>query len=45
MQGTGLGLSIVRSLVKQNNGLIELESVENQGTTIRLALPRAAGAA
>ncbi|NLH49864.1 MAG: HAMP domain-containing histidine kinase [Myxococcales bacterium] len=43
VQGTGLGLSIVKSLVRQNNGLIELESVENQGTTIRLALPRATG--
>jgi signal transduction histidine kinase len=39
VQGTGLGLSIVRSLVKQNNGTIELESEENQGTTIHLKIP------
>jgi signal transduction histidine kinase len=43
--GTGLGLAIVRSLVHQNNGLIDLQSEENRGTTVTVMLPRAAATA
>jgi two-component system, OmpR family, sensor kinase len=38
--GTGLGLSITRSLITAHGGSIELESVEGQGTTVRVHLPR-----
>jgi CheY-like chemotaxis protein len=36
--GTGLGLSIVKNLVEIQGGSIEVESVENKGTTFRLFL-------
>lgn len=39
-QGTGLGLSMVLGFVKQSNGHLEIESQVDQGTTIRLYLPR-----
>ncbi len=35
--GTGLGLSIVKHAVKHHNAEIKLESVENEGTTIRIS--------
>jgi signal transduction histidine kinase len=40
-QGTGLGLSICYSIVKQHLGVIEVETVEGQGSvfTVRLPLP------
>jgi signal transduction histidine kinase len=41
--GTGLGLAIVRNMVRQNHGEVDVESVENVGTTITVTLPRATG--
>ena len=38
-EGTGLGLSICRNLVEAESGVIEVESVENEGTTIEVRLP------
>lgn len=37
--GTGLGMSIVKAVIDQHHGKIEVESTEQQGTTIRMILP------
>ena len=34
--GTGLGLAIVKHIVARHNALLELESIEEKGTTIRI---------
>ena len=39
-QGTGLGLSMVYGFAKQSGGSLEISSVEGQGTTVSLYLPR-----
>ncbi|KJE34605.1 histidine kinase [Thalassospira sp. HJ] len=39
-KGTGLGLSIVHSWVEESHGFINLESVEGEGTTFSIFLPR-----
>ncbi|MCK5689811.1 response regulator [Myxococcota bacterium] len=39
--GGGLGLSITRSLVREMEGDLSLESVEGEGTTITISLPTA----
>jgi len=39
--GAGLGLSIVRSICQAHGGTVEIESVENKGTTCRVILPLA----
>lgn len=44
-KGTGLGLSMVYGFVQQSHGHVEIDSAPNQGTTIRIFLPRAHGAA
>jgi signal transduction histidine kinase len=38
-EGTGLGLAIAKRYVEQNGGRLEIESLEGQGTTVRLRLP------
>jgi len=44
-KGTGLGLSMVYGFVQQSHGHVEIDSAPNEGTTIRIFLPRASGAA
>jgi signal transduction histidine kinase len=39
IQGSGLGLAIVRMIARHHGGELEIESVENEGTTVRLVLP------
>ncbi len=43
--GTGLGLTIVRDLVTKYGGRVTIDSAENQGTTVSVALPLAREAA
>ena len=42
-QGSGLGLSMVFGFVKQSGGHIEINSIEGEGTSVSLFLPRAEG--
>jgi len=38
-RGSGLGLSLCRSLLQQDGGEIEVETVVGRGTTVRVTLP------
>jgi len=42
-KGTGLGLSTVYGIVQQMRGTISVDSVQGEGTTFRILLPRAIG--
>ncbi len=44
-QGTGLGLSMVYGFAKQSDGHARIQSAPGAGTTVRIYLPRIAGAA
>ena len=37
--GTGLGLSVSLGIIKDHNGNIEVESVENEGTSFNIQFP------
>lgn len=37
--GTGLGLYICREIIDRHNGVIEIKSEQNKGTTVRFTLP------
>ncbi len=39
--GTGLGLAIVKHVVERHRGRLDIDSIEGQGTTVRVRLPRA----
>jgi PAS domain S-box-containing protein len=41
-RGTGLGLAMVYGIVERHAGRIEVDSTVGRGTTIRIAIPRAA---
>jgi two-component system NtrC family sensor kinase len=38
-KGTGLGLSIASTILQEHEGSIRIDSVPNQGTTVRIELP------
>jgi signal transduction histidine kinase len=38
-KGSGLGLAIVRQSLEKNGGWVRLESIEGEGTTVRVFLP------
>jgi len=42
-KGTGLGLTITKSLVEMMDGKIEVESVLDEGTTVRITIPKILG--
>jgi CheY-like chemotaxis protein len=43
-QGTGLGLSMIHGFLRQSGGQVQVQTVEGEGTTMCLYLPRYIGA-
>jgi signal transduction histidine kinase len=41
-EGTGLGLALVRALAEIHDGRLKIESVQGQGTTVSIVIPRVA---
>jgi signal transduction histidine kinase len=41
VQGAGLGLSLVQTVVEWHGGTVAVDSVETQGTTVTVRLPKA----
>jgi len=39
--GTGLGLAMVRQIIENHNGTIDFNTIENQGTSFTIILPKA----
>jgi len=39
--GSGLGLAMVRHFVEENHGALQIDSIEGEGTDVRIWLPRA----
>lgn len=39
-KSTGLGMSIVKQIIELHQGQIEVESIENEGTTFKIILPK-----
>ncbi|WP_137130897.1 sensor histidine kinase [Rhizobium sp. FY34] len=44
-EGSGLGLSLVARIVAAHGGIVDLDSMEGQGTTVKIFIPRAKSAA
>ncbi|WP_027863530.1 cell wall metabolism sensor histidine kinase WalK [Marmoricola sp. URHB0036] len=42
IQGAGLGLALVQTVVEWHEGTVEMESIEDEGTTVTVRLPTAA---
>ena len=41
--GTGLGVMVTKSIIHEHNGLIDFESIKNQGTKVKVKLPKEEG--
>ena len=39
IEGTGMGLSIVKKILEIHNGSIQIDSKENEGTTVNITIP------
>lgn len=39
MGGTGLGLAIAKEIIEQNNGSINIKSVQGKGTEVVIRIP------